>query len=588
MLYDCCVTLTRDIYFIGSKVLGKEVKFYGIVLDYFDKPAETVEFQVLCIECNGDFMLINNFLIVDNASPLNMILVGKEVTSSTNITLHLLSHIYYYYNQIEVTLVIEFIPCPDHPGYVYSTASKGCVCYHHDVVECYDDYNEIIRGYWFGSIKGKATTSLCPSEYCKFFHRKKTRKGYFELPDRINYQCAIHRTGSACGECSPGYTLAYDSTDCISEDHCGAGITVLVVALTCIYWIVVVCGVFSLMYFNFPLSSGYLFGIVYYYSMVNFLLCNNPYISSTAFQFINIVSGFAQLTPKFLGQLCLVEGLCGIDQLFIHYSHAAAVSVVLIAFVVAARKSRRVSEFISRCIIRVFCLLLLLAYTSLVSTSLLLLRPLTFTDINEVYTYSSPNIKYFHGKHVVYGSVALICELVIGIGLPVFLMASPFLIRQCPVKFIAVKPLLDQFQGCYKDKYRWFAGYYLMCRQVLMLIVFVGNANYYHMVFYLEITCVIIAAIHTCLQPYNSKFLNVFDGFILLVMVVVVMISSYDFLQFATTEIALILVIIPVPVVCIAGAVKRTLHCRKYHNYIAINDEYDEDFDASDRDDLIR
>ena len=166
--------------------------------------------------------------------------------------------------------------------------------------------------------------------------------------------------------------------------------TVFVVVLTCLYWIAVVCGVFSLMYmyFNFQLSSGYLFGIIYYYSMVNILLSNNPYISSAAFQFLNILSGFAQLAPEFLGQLCLVQGLSGIDQLFIHYSHAAAISVVLIAFVVVARNSRRVSEFISRCIICVLCLLLLLVYTSLVSTSLLLLRPLTFTDIDKVYTYT--------------------------------------------------------------------------------------------------------------------------------------------------------------------------------------------------------
>ena len=437
-----CVRLASDVYYIGGKALGKEIKFYDIVLDHFDKPAEPVKFQLQCIECNDDFILINSYVVVNNTSPLNVILVGKEVTSSINVTLHLLSHIYYYYHQMEVTLVIELVPCSDHPGYTYSTTSKGCACYHHDAVECYDDYNEIERGYWFGEVNGKTTISLCHSEYCRFVNRTNTREGYFELPDRINYQCEHHRSGPACGECSPGFTLAYDSPNCISANHCSAGMTVLV--LTFLYWIVVVCGVFSLMYFNFSLSSGYLFGIIYYYSMVNILLSSNAYISNGAFQFIIILSGFAQLVPKFLGQLCLVEGLSGIDQLFIHYSHAAAVSVILVAFVIAARKSRRVSEFISRCIIRVFCLLLLLAYTSLASTSLLLLRPLTFIDIDEVYIYLSPNIKYFHGKHVVYGSVALISELVIGIGLPVFLMASPFLIRQCPVKFIAVKPLLDQ------------------------------------------------------------------------------------------------------------------------------------------------
>ena len=571
-------------HFISGQVLGNPVDFYGIVLDYFDKPAETTEFHV---ECLDNFTLKSNELVFDNVSPVNVVLLGNEIRSNTNVTLLLHSHINYYHQQIEEILTIELVPCYYHPAFMFDETLQRCVCYHHDVVDCYDDYNEIKRGYWFGSVNGKATTSFCPSEYCRFVNRKKTREGYFELPERINNQCEHHRSGTACSECSPGYTLAYDSPDCISVEHCSVGMTVFVVVLTCLYWIAVVCGVFSLMYFNFQLSSGYLFGIIYYYSMVNILLSNNPYISSAAFQFLNILSGFVQLAPAFLGKLCLVQGLSGIDQLFIHYSHAAAISVVLIAFVVVARNSRRVSEFISRCIIRVLCLLLLLAYTSLVSTSLLLLRPLTFTDIDKVYTYSSPNIKYFHGKHIVYGSVALICELVIGIGLPVFLMASPFLIRQCPVKFIAVKPLLDQFQGCYKDKYRWFAGYYLMCRQVLLLIVFLGNANYYHMVFYLEIACVIIAGIHACVQPYNNKFLNFFDGFILLVMVIVVMISSHDFLQVATTEIALVLVTIPLPVLCIAGAIKKALHWRRYH-YVAINDEYDDDFDANDHDDLIR
>ena len=125
----------------------------------------------------------------------------------------------------------------------------------------------------------------------------------------------------------------------------------LVVVLTCLYWIVVVVGVFSLMYFNFQISSGFVYGIIYCYSMVDILLSINPYISEGAFQFINILSSFAQLTPRFLGQLCLVEGMSGIDQLFIHYCHAVAVSLLLLVFVFAARYSPRVSLFISRCIL---------------------------------------------------------------------------------------------------------------------------------------------------------------------------------------------------------------------------------------------
>ncbi|XP_065901702.1 uncharacterized protein [Dysidea avara] len=564
--------------YISGQVLGHPIKFYGILLDYFDKPAGITEFHVQCLD---DFTLVSNQLVFDNVSPLNLILVGKEIRNSTNATLLLHSHINYYFQQIEMTLIIELVPCYRHPAYTFSETLGRCVCYHHDVVECYDDYNEIKRGYWFGSVNGKATTSLCPSQYCEFVNRRMTRQGYFQLPERITDQCDHHRSGPACGECnSSGHTLSYDSTDCISVDHCSTGMTVLVVVLTCLYWIISVGGVFCLMYFNFQLSSGYLYGVIYYYSMVNILLSNNPYISDGAFQFINTLSGFAQLNPKFLEKLCLVEGMSGIDQLFIHYFHAGAVSVMLFGFVIVAKYSRRVSELISRCIIRVFCFLLLLAYTSLVSTSLQLLRPLTFTDINEVYTYSSPNIKYFRGRHALYGTVALICELVIGIGLPLLMLLEPFLKRK--INLVRFKPILDQFQGCYKDKYRWFAAYYLICRQVIMLIVLLGNSND-SMLFYLLLTCVVIAAFHTWLHPYESKFLNIFDGLILQLMIVVVMISSFESLQSATTTFALVLVILPLIVIFIAASVRKVFHCNR-HQYVAINEGSDDD----DKDDAIR
>ena len=578
-LFGGSTTFSNGVYFIDNKILGRVVRFFGVVLDYFEKPADTTKFYLQCVDC-GILTLISTELVIDNASPLNVIFIGETVTNDTNVTIQLLSNLNFYYHQVEVTLVIEFVPCSDHPGYVYSTTSKGCVCYYHDVVECYDDYNEIKRGYWFGRVNGRATTSLCPSEYCGFVDHKTTREGYFKLPERINDQCEHGRSGPACGQCSPGFTLAYDSNDCISEDHCSAAMTVLVVVLTGFYWIVMIVGVFTLMYSDFKLSSGYLYGLIYYYSMVNILLSNNPYISSGAAQFINILSGIAQLNPQFLGNLCLTREMNGIDQLFIHYSHAGAVSVLLYGFVVAAKCSRKVSKLISRCIIRVFCLLLLLAYTSLASTSLQLLRPLKFTDADNLYTYSSPNIKYFQGRHVVYGSVAIICELVIGIGLPLLLLLEPFLKRK--INFIRLKPILDQFQGCYKVKYSWFASYYLICRQVIMFIVLLGHNIYESMLFYLLLTCVVIATVHLWLQPYKNKFLNIFDGLLLQLMLIAVIISSFDFLQFATTELALVLVIFPLIVLCVAAVIKKVLHYKR-HQYFAINDSSDDDDDDAMR-----
>ena len=597
------VSLTADykIYFISNNILGHPVKFTGAVFDYIGKPTEPTLFniQLHCLYNTNlfEYSLIggnrNHLLIqsIDNVTVLSVNFRGKKIDTinkSINLTVTLIS-LAYSHDNVNATLVVEIVPCANHPGYTYSEISQTCVCYHANV-KCNVDSNEIKRGYWFGSIASKATTSLCPNHYCKLTDRKQTSEGYFELPNTIDAQCNDHRVGRACGKCKSGYTLSYDSTDCISVDQCGIGWTVLVIILTFLYWIIIVVGVFSLMYFKFQISSGYLYGIIYYYSMVGILLNNNPYVSDDVFEFVSILSSFAQLTPQFLGKICFMKDLSGIDQLFIHYSHAVGVSILLLLIVVSARFSTRITLFVSRCIIRVICLLILLSYTSIASTSLQLLLPLKFTDIKEWYTYSSPSIQYFYGRHAVYGIVAVLCELVVGIGLPMLLLLEPFLNRK--INFIRIKPLLDQFQGCYKDKYRWFASYYLICRQVIFLIMYLFNSNYYNMLFYLQTACLIIAMIHLSIQPYQDELLNTLDGIMLSLIVLEVNINTFSFLKNVTTEIVLVIMLLSFSLIGII-AVKRLSHyCfkkRHYRHYNPINDDdyYCDDDDDDDGDERI-
>ena len=103
------------------------------------------------------------------------------------------------------------------------------------------------------------------------------------------------------------------------------------------------------------------------------------------------------------------------------------------------------------------------------------MRALTFHDIDKVYTFLSPDIEYFHGHHLAYVIVAVLFTIVIVIGHPLLLALEPFL--NSKINFVKVKPLLDQFQGCYKDKYRCFAAYYMTCRLVIITIIIANSSN---------------------------------------------------------------------------------------------------------------
>ena len=559
--------ISNETVYIRNKILGKAITFTGAVFDYFSSPAEPTQFHVQCFSGCTNYILTDDRLLVDNVSLLSITLSGSRIDfDSVNITLSLTSILASFNQQIKLQLIIEMSPC--YSGYFYNVHTNTCVCYYHqDIVECYDDYNEIKRGYWFGAVTdpSKSTVSLCPSRYCYFGkHRKETRQGYCLLPSTSDNQCHSHRTGVACGECKPGYTLAYDFPDCINTDKCSAGMTVLVIVLTILYWIAIVAVVFILMHFSckFQISSGYAYGIIYYYSVVDILSNNNPYVSNAVFQVIAVLSSFAKLTPQLFGQLCFVKGLSGIDQQFIHYTHALAVLLMLLIIVLVARYSPRIAFYVRRYILRVICILLLLSYTSLASTSLQLLRTTHYPGYDGLYVYVSPDMKYFNNRHAFYGAVALLCGAIVVIGLPLFLLLEPLILSRW-FNFVRIMPLLDQFQSCYKDNYRWFAAYYLICRQVIITIVYFGNNDYYEMLYYLQTACVVIAMLHMWIQPYIDNFLNAFDGVVLLTIILVVNANTFTFLSSVTSVIIIILVLLPLIVLSVVSSKKLILHYTK-------------------------
>ena len=567
----------NNTFFISTKILGKAITFNGAVLDYCDNSAQSTQFYINCVNGCADYTLSDDRLLVDNVSSLSITVYGHRIVRPLNITLELTSLLQSFNQKFSQQLIIELQQC--FSGYYYNVNFNQCVCYNHkDIVQCYDNYNEIKRGYWFGTVTdaSKPTVSLCPSQYCDFGkHRKETRQGYCIIPPRLDDQCSSHRTGVACGECNSGYTLAYDSPDCINKDKCSAGMTILVIMLTILYWIAIVAVVFGLMYFQFQISSGYAYGIIYYYSIVDILLVNNPYVSDAVFQVIAILASFAKLTPQLFGQLCLVEGLSGIDQQFIHYSHALAVSLILLIIVLMTKRSSRFAAFVRKCIIRIICLLLLLSYTSLASTSFQLLRAVHYPGYDGLYVYLSPDMKYFSNRHAFYGIVAVVCSAIIIFGLPLFLLLEPLILSRW-FNFIKIKPLLDQFQSCYKDKHRWFASYYLICRQVIIFIVYFGNMNYYEMLYYLQTACVIIAMFHMWVQPYTDDFLNAYDGICLLVLVLVVNTNTFTFLSSDASTIVLILILFPLIVFCckklISYIMSRHQRQNKYEQLLGVDD----------------
>ena len=514
-----CINDTKEVecdtYYLRNIMLGEDINIPVCVLNYCNQESYSTQFRLIHEESNQTYFISGSKQILLSCGAFQgvSIIGNSSVLTKTNYAIDIVLHDDRNpdWKQVSVNLIVELTSC--HSGFWQKPGSKKCECYNaKDIVACSDSSSIIKNGYWFGNVTGQPTVALCPINYCNFTCCE-TSNGYYHLsPVRdLDNQCRSHRSGTACGSCEEGYTLSFDSPECVSVDSCTAGHTVLVILLMMIYWIMIILLVFALMHYK--VGIGYLYSITYYYSIIDILLNQNLQASRGLYITVNLISSFSKITPQFLGELCFGTGMTGIDQQFIHYMHPLAVVLILVVIILLARKFQRIAEKISRGIIHVICLLLLLSYTSIASTSLMLMRTLKFHDIDKVYTYLSPDIEYFHDQHLAYGLVALLCTVTIVPGLPLFLIIEPFLSRR--FNFTKVKPLLDQFRGCYKDKYRCFAGYYMICRLVIITIVIAGSSNNYVTNYLLIIACGIIDLIHVTVKPYNKEILNKLDGIIL-------------------------------------------------------------------------
>ena len=545
-------------YQVNNVMLGQVVTIGGCVYDYFDNPVTVAtKFNVDRTVFYENYNAITSIdFTIDFTCPeiqINTYIIGNEINSNINssftysvmlTSITLISH----WRPISLNLSIQLSPC--HLGFQYSRDSQECECYNEkNIVVCSGSISTIKRGYWLGTVNEKLTVAICPIDYCDFSCCE-TNNGYHQLsPEREN-QCSSHRTGIACGNCEEGYTLSY-SADCVSVDKCTVGWTVLVVTLTLLYWITIVVAVFAMMYYKVP--TGYLYAITYYYSMIDVLLSQHLYLFSSLNTAVVITSSVFKISPEFLGQFCLVKGLSGIDIQFIHYIHPSAICVILIMISVLAKCSRRLSAFISRGIIHVICCLLLLSYTSVASTSLLLFRSLSLHNVDKVFTYLSPDIEYLHGRHLAYFIVAVLYTIIIVIGLPLLLLLEPFLNHK--VNFTRIKPLLDQFQGCYKDQYRWFAAYYMICRLVLVTIS-VYSLNLLTTQYLFIIINIITIFVHITTRLYNREILNKFDSFVLVLMVFIAQLPVFELFSLITiVTMALTAMVLPLITIIVMGLI---------------------------------
>ena len=416
------------------------------------------------------------------------------------------------------------------PGFSYNSSESICKC---DNVEnenlvCQSfDYSCIKSGYWYGvdSSGNRSVTLPCPGLNCQYndsgcnnMPACPSSPGYCRL-DSLSEQCYSGREGILCSNCQENFSFTFSALQCVNSSTCTASNTSLILFGILVYWILSITVIFMVLTLNLSIGSGFMYGIVYYFSIVS-LYTNNTIKDTFLSTVVHTCTTLTQMSPRVIGH----AGVCFAESwdhnlhhdIFNYVTPLFITTVILLLILFSSRLCRwpkRISPA-ENSPIHAISILILFSSSSLSYTSFEILKPLSIYDGLRV--YKEPNYSYFGRDHIPYALVAVGVEVFLSLPICFLLLLAPCISKRLDLVKWKVKPILDEFQACYRSECRWFAGFYFLARQLVYLANSFSHAQSLPqenvVLHYLN---VVILLVHVAFQPYTSRWLNILDAFLL-------------------------------------------------------------------------
>lgn len=466
-----------------------------------------------------------NFIGLDNFTQNNKLyLAGNQITEDTELSLHFIYNMQSSYHKGDVKVNMKVVKC--RIGFWYNSSSQLCQCNSAGNLMCPNprSYACVKYSYWYGRYDQTGDQPiLCPWMNCNYTDGKCPHENCPNYPsfcriDVVDDLCLLGRGGLLCSGCRANYSFTFGASSCVPSHKCPPVITALITLGVIAYWIVFVLFVLVILNLDLSIGSGFMYGIIYYFSILN-LFTESSVTDSFLMVLVDICTALTQLSPRAFGNInaCFVPNWnLNLHHKLFHFVSPAFVFAVVVIIILASRYCRcpRIISLAENSPIHAICMLVLFSYTSMVYTIFYILKPIKIKG--EWRVFIDPDLGYFHKEHLPYALVALLCELLLTLPICLLLLFAPWLSRRVNLVKLRLKPVLDEFQACYRPRYRWFAGFYFLARQLVFLASVIPLPQQsIHMNVLVHCTNGLILLIHATFQPYKFRWLNIFDSLLL-------------------------------------------------------------------------
>ena len=375
---------------------------------------------------------------------------------------------------------IIFDRCPD----AFDLVGSECVCDERLInkkytTNCSVEDNSITRSsntFWMGvayndtmSYEGLILHPGCPFDYCVDTPVSIT------LND-LDIQCDHNHSGILCGSCKDNYSIAFSTVHCLRCSNAYLAL-ILPFALAGIALVAV------LLLLKLSVANGTINGLIFY---ANIVQANR----STFFPLgkTNILTVFIAWLNLDIGiETCFYDSMDAYGFTWLQFLFPFYVWFLIGLIIVVTHYSQKATSMFGSNPVAALATLLLLSYSKLLRT---VIMALSVTSLEYPHTHKKVwlydgNVPYFQrADHIVLGIFAITVLLFLFLPYTLLLFCGHWLQAYSHWKLFSwinkIKPFLDTYRAPCKKETRYWTGFLLLVRCVLLLTFGLnafGNAN---------------------------------------------------------------------------------------------------------------
>lgn len=438
------------------------------------------------------------------------ILTNKD--TSVEFDLYISGNIQEYYRK---TVHVRVLSCP--PFFTHSYTEKMCVCLDilqesHNTVKCYLRYGYIyLKGNLYAGYYNNCVYLYhnCPFDYC-------SAKDTLISNERQDEQCANNRIGLLCGQCPSGYSLQLGSNRC-------APCTNIFLFLLLPFALAGIVLVWFISFFNLTVSIGALNGLIFYANIVH---VNKQTLYPSLHMQSPLTIFIAWLNLDLSIETCFFDGLNQFSKTLLQFVFPVYLWLLAILAIYLSRKFSFMHRILGPHSTPALATIFLLSFTKLLNNNILIfsLDRLKYQCGNASPNYfqiwlPDANIPYLGLRHGILFALALTSALFLILPYSLLLFGMPWLQRLTHFRLlrwiVRLKPFLDAYMGPFNNNSRYWAGFLLFGRTLVMIGFSLDSSLSPHLNLMVMSLCVMVLAMFVLSGKgiYRQKILNFYEAF---------------------------------------------------------------------------